>query len=97
MNAGEREWAQHENAAERAEAAAKIMAAEAKAATAVHSAYITRAASTFQGVLMQSQVKQIVTELLGSPKQVVATQATTCSTCFGRYSTDATCLESWLR
>ena len=99
VNAGEQEWAQHENAAERAEAAAKIMAAEAKAAAAVHSAYITRAASTFQGVLMQNQVKQVVTvtELLGSPNQVVATQATTCLTCFGRYSTDATCSESWLR
>ena len=66
VNAGEREWAQHENAAERAEEAAKLMAAEAKATAAVHSAYITRAASTFQGVLMQNQVKQVVTERLGS-------------------------------
>ena len=66
MNAGEREWAQHENAAERAEAVAKLMTAEAKATAAVHSAYITRAASTFQGVLMQNQVKQVVTERLDS-------------------------------
>ena len=60
VNDGEREWAKQQNSDLRTQSAAKILAAEKRAAAAVHSAYITRAASSFQGVLMQNQVRQVV-------------------------------------